>query len=133
MALKLSKIDDFLRSNHFYLEEDDHCWFFGEYTAKSGYDYSETNSLISNFKKSVDRKGRPKEWQYKEAISKIAKIFQPLLKKLQEREFTLVPIPPSKAKSHPLYDDRMIRVLEASSCGLSVDIRELINSTEVPK
>lgn len=130
MALKLPKIDDFLRSDHSYLEEDDHCWFFGEYTAKSGYRYGKTNSLISNFKKPVDRKGLP-EWRYKEeAINKIANTFRSLLKRLLELEFTLVPIPPSKAKPDRLYDDRMLRVLEMSGRGLGVDIRELVRQRQ---
>lgn len=130
MALKLSKIDDFLRSDHFYLKEDDRCWFFGEYTAQRRYDYSKINSLISNFKKPVDRKGLP-EWRYKEnAINKIANTFRSLLKRLQELKFTLVPIPPSKAKSDRLYDDRVLRVLEVSGRGLGVDIRELVRQRQ---
>lgn len=130
MALKLSKIDDFLRSDHCYLKEDDRCWFFGEYTAQRRYDYSEINSLISNFKKPVNRKERP-EWKYKqEAINKIANTFRPLLEKLRELEFTLVPIPPSKAEPDPLYDDRMLRVLKVSGRGLGVDIRELVRQRQ---
>lgn len=132
MALKLSKIDDFLRSDHYYLEEDDRCWFFGEYTAKSGYLYSETNSLISNFKRSVNRKDLRRYKQ--EAINKIANTFRSLLmKRLREHEFTLVPIPPSKAKSDELYDDRMLRVLKLSGDGLDVDIRELVKQRQSTK
>jgi len=39
---------------------------------------------------------------------------------------TFVPVPPSKAKDHPEYDDRMTRVLKK----LGVDVRELVYQKE---
>ena len=63
MALKLCEIDDLLRSDHLYLTENDRCFFFREYTAYEDYDYSETNSLIKNFKKELDKKGTS-QWKY---------------------------------------------------------------------
>ena len=109
MVLKLCKIDDLLRSDHLYLTEADQCFFFREYTANKDYDYSdysETNSLIWNFKKRLDKKGTS-EWKYKEkAIKQIAEEFRESLKAKWFEKYTLVPIPPSKSKEDPLYDDR---------------------------
>jgi len=39
---------------------------------------------------------------------------------------TLVPVPPSKAKDDPLYDDRMRRVPQVLGRDLDLDIRELV-------
>ena len=130
MALRLCEIDDLLRNDHLYLTETDRCFFFREYTANKGYDYSETNSLIQNFKKRLDKKGT-KEWKYKEkAIKKIAEEFRESLKAKWFEKYTLVPIPPSKSKEDPLYDDRMVQVLEIFGQGLNLDIRELILQRE---
>ena len=34
---RLSKVDDLTRPDHWYLTEDDHCFFIGEYTARQGF------------------------------------------------------------------------------------------------
>lgn len=39
---------------------------------------------------------------------------------------TLVPMPPSKVKSDPMYDDRLIQMLQVLGTGLQLDIREMI-------
>ena len=130
MTLRFTKIDDLTRGDHWHLTPDDRCFFLGEYTARAGYAFSETNQLISNSKKSPERRGRP-EWRYKgEAIRKVAGMFRDALPEDWLRTVTLVPIPPSKAKGDPLYDDRMLRMLQTLGRGLEVDIRELILQRE---
>ncbi len=42
---------------------------------------------------------------------------------------TLVPVPPSKRRWHPQYDDRMVRVVEKVCEGTRLDWRELVVST----
>ena len=72
----LTKIDELTRRDHFHLQAADVCYFLGEYTSHEGYQYSETNQLIFNFKKDVSRRGR-REWTYKEkAIRKVAAAFR---------------------------------------------------------
>ena len=61
---RFTRIDALTRPDHYYLEEGDHCYFLGEYTARKGFSHSATNKLIINFKKPMDRRGRP-EWRYK--------------------------------------------------------------------
>lgn len=119
-------------SRPYFLREDDTCYFYGEYTPRAKYDRSATNDLISNFKKEMDRKGRP-EWRYKEeAINKAGGIFAALLKSSWLRGATLVPMPPSKARHDPAYDDRLVRMLRVMErrVGYSLDIRELLYQTE---
>jgi hypothetical protein len=62
---RLTQVDALSRPDHYYLSSDDTCYFLGEYTAQKGYAFSATNSLIINFKKSVEKRGKA-EWRYKE-------------------------------------------------------------------
>ena len=89
----------------------------------------QTNQLIFNLKKSPDRRGRA-EWRYKEqAIRDVARALRAAIKQEYLDTITFVPIPPSKVKADPLYDDRMTRVLEAIRPEPPLDIRELIAQT----
>jgi predicted amidophosphoribosyltransferase len=119
-------IDDLLRPLHAHLTDRDQCYFLREYASGRGYAHSETNRLIHNLKKPPDRRGRP-EWRYKElAIQQVAREFRNNLDLGRLRRVTLVPMPPSKARSDPLYDDRMLRVLRAIDPKGDLDIRELL-------
>jgi hypothetical protein len=127
---RLTKIDELTRADHTFLNSDDECLFFGEYSARKGFTHSATNQLILNFKKPLSRKGKP-EWQHKLfAIKTAAVAFSSNI----DRKFaslTLVPVPPSKLKADPLYDDRimdMLRLLQAPN-GLKPDVRELVLQT----
>ena len=128
-ADRFTRIDKLTRPDHVWLTEDDACFFLGEYTARGGYAYSATNDLIHNFKKSPDRRGRP-EWRYKERdIERAAAAFRRALGD-EPPPLTLVPVPPSKVRDNPLYDDRMTRMLQAIWPDKQADIRELIVQTE---
>lgn len=128
---KLTQIDDLTRPDHHYLAPEDVCYYLGEYTARRGYAFSDTNNLISNFKKPVDRRGRP-EWYYKEqAIRSAARMLRANINdRWLEDEGTLVPVPPSKSKSDPNYDDRLIQLLTTMTSGLDADVRELVVQTK---
>lgn len=39
---------------------------------------------------------------------------------------TIVPVPPSKAKDHPDYDDRLLKVLQRMGTDINLDVRELV-------
>jgi hypothetical protein len=126
----LTEIDDLTRPDHSYLSVDDTCLFLGEYTARKGFSFSATNQLVLNFKKSVDRRGRS-EWQHKErAIREVGTAFAGAIKAEWLANATLVPIPPSKEKNDPLYDDRMHRMLLAIPAARPLDIRELLTQLQ---
>jgi hypothetical protein len=119
-------IDDLLRPRYPHLTAADQCFFLREYTAGRGYAGSETNRLILNLKKPPDRRGRP-EWHYKEqAIQQVAREFRASLNPQRLRAVTFIPMPPSKRKDDPLYDDRMLRMLRALAEDRPLDIRELL-------
>lgn len=123
---RLTKIDDLTRPDHWYLTEEDDCYFLGEYTARRGYAFSATNQLILNFKKPMDKRGTP-QWRYKDrAINEAAAAFRTALTGDLLNVLTLVPVPPSKAKADPLYDDRLTRMLRGIRDQPPLDVRELV-------
>jgi hypothetical protein len=124
LASRVLKIDALALPDHHYLDEHDTCYYAGEYTAGAGHAYSETNQLILNFKKSLDKRGTA-QWPYKErAIHQAAQILRAAIK--ADAPITFVPVPPSKSKEDPLYDDRLVRMLQTVCAGRNQDIRELI-------
>jgi predicted amidophosphoribosyltransferase len=121
---RLTQIDDLTRSDHHYLELSDVCLYFGEYTAREGYSFSDTNQLIFNFKKSVDRKDKPEYIHKRKAIKTVVKALE---KTVNPESITIIPTPPSKHKSHPEYDNRLSLVLKAwKNVNANVDYREII-------
>lgn len=127
---RLTRIDALVRPDHGYLTEEDHCYFIGEYTARRGFAYSASNNLLLNFKKGMDRRGRP-EWRYKtKAIQEAASAFRAALADGDLDQLTFVPIPPSKAKGDPLYDDRLVQMLHSIRPTPPLDVRELVVQTE---
>ncbi len=126
---RLTEIDELTRPDHYWLTDDDRCYFLGEYTARKGYSYSRTNQLILNFKKPLDRQGKP-EWPYKQsALRQAAAAFRRALGE-DPPAYVFVPVPPSKARGNPLHDDRVTRMLRAIWPGQSADVRELIVQLE---
>ena len=116
----LQTVDDLIRPEYSFLDENDECFFFRERTSGEKYDYSETNQLISNFKIRPELR-RTNRWYYKnQAIKKIA--FE--IRSLDLKGITVVPVPPSKCKNDPKYDDRLIQVLKKVPVS---DFRELIS------
>ena len=72
----LTEVDPLTRPDHSYLTGDDECFFLREYTARKGFAHSDTNNLVINLKKPMDRKGRT-EWRYKGiAIRNAARAFR---------------------------------------------------------
>lgn len=112
----LVKITDL--ADHCALAPGDDCYFLLE--------YHEGSALINNLKKKIDRKNKP-EWTYKEwTIQQIAaELATALPDIINFPTTTFLPIPPSKTRDNPLYDDRLLQVLRLA-CPPDADIRELI-------
>lgn len=123
---KLQKIDELAIDDHCYLTNDDDCYFIISYTSHKDYSFSDGNNLISNLKKTVDRKGKP-EWKYKEAaIKECADYLRSVsITDVFSNDITFVPIPPSKKQDDPLYDDRLQQILKKAFED-RIDIQNLI-------
>jgi hypothetical protein len=127
-SVRLTRIDELYRGQHFFLRADDECFFLDEYTPGAGYAHSATNDLISNFKKTMDRQDSP-EWHHKrQAILAAAALLARALTREWLEGATLVPVPPSAARGDALYDPRMSEALQELSraAGLPLDVRELL-------
>jgi predicted amidophosphoribosyltransferase len=91
-----------------------------------GFAFSATNQLIFNFKKGMERQGRP-EWPHKaRAIQTVEEALRAALNDRTRQTTAFVPVPPSKAKNDPLYDDRLVQVLRGIWPAQATDIREVI-------
>jgi predicted amidophosphoribosyltransferase len=114
-------IDDQSRPDHVYLEQADQCLYLEEYTSRQKYDFSAGNNLISNLKKKQRKGGQ----HYKSLA--IRTCSQHLCRALNSewiKQAVIVPVPPSKMKGDPEYDDRMLRV--ALGIATNVNVRELV-------
>jgi predicted amidophosphoribosyltransferase len=121
---RLLTIDDQSRSDHSNLTPGDDCYYLYEYMSHKNYSFSATNNLISNLKKKLGNPG----YCYKvRAIGEAAQALGAAINSKWLDGATLVPVPPSKAKGDPAYDERMLQV-----CRLirrtppPLDMRELV-------
>jgi hypothetical protein len=123
----LQKIDELYLPQHTQLGATDECYFLFEYAGRKGPNYSLHNQLIYNFKKFMSRKDQA-DFHYKEkAILEIARIFisTPVWEKIKFSTWVIVPS--SKMKSHPEYDDRLLKTLQCMKSLFSpLDIREML-------
>lgn len=124
----LKRIDDLLRINYPFLEEENEIYFLGEYVPGALSAYSEMNQLIINYKKPPTKRELPEYYYKKQAIKQAAELFRNSIfetNDLSDRVLhaTLVPVPPSMAKDSQEYDDRNLKLLEMFMP--DGDIREL--------
>jgi predicted amidophosphoribosyltransferase len=126
LALLLSRIDSLTLRDHSYLTAEDECYYLREYFAGKGWKFGETNSLISNMKKSPMLKGTP-QWRYKgQSVSQAASEMKAAINPKWLRGATIVPAPPSKAKGDPLYDDRVFQIGRIICDRTGADLREIV-------
>jgi hypothetical protein len=124
---RLTKFDAAARQSHSYLRAEDDCYYLIEYTARKAFGHSSANSFIKNFKKKPSLKGT-NQWRHK--LTAIREATEALSRELPPswlRKSTFVPIPPSKSREHPEYDDRVTAVLMKLG---GADVRELVYQVE---
>lgn len=107
--------------HHEYLtiEEDEKTiyYFFDDYIPRGTFKAGKTNSLISNYKKSIDSSDNELYYK-KKAIREVSQYIKKDFDELKN-DFTFIPIPPSKARNEPLYDDRNLKCLNlAVNCNV---------------
>lgn len=112
--MKFSRLATEDVNDHFYLGIDDEVYYLEEYKAGEGF-VGKGNSLIYNLKKSVAKKGTD-EWIYKvEYMQDIAALLSNVMNKNGEgeigRKVYWIPVPPSKIRTDPLFDDRNYQIL----------------------
>ncbi|MGO7403085.1 hypothetical protein [Rhizobium ruizarguesonis] len=121
---RLRVVGDLERPDHYYLDERDICAYFGTYTPRAGFSHSYANDIVSNLKKDPSLQGTG-QWRYKQrAIANVASAIAQNLNPESWQNTIFIPVPPSKRKESPDYDDRMVQV--ANAIGNNADVRELL-------
>lgn len=129
----LRKIDELTRPDHVLLDTSSDCYYFADYPGGNRPENLQNPiySLIHNLKKKPNRRNTA-SWRYKiEAIQRCsAMIIRYFERAGNIDKYSFVPIPPSKNKSNPLYDPRLVHVLEGVKERLpECDIRDLLSLT----
>jgi hypothetical protein len=121
------RIDELTRGDHPNLLLEDIVLYYGDYSPGAGGRHSRANDLIYDFKMPIAKKGE-KLWHFKarkitQAANLITAYLGPWFNQL-----TFVPVPPSKSKTHPEYDDRVLIMLNQlrPPLGQSVDVQHLV-------
>lgn len=131
----IQRIDDLNRPQHAHLREDDSCYYFHEYIPTGGSApqyYSAASQLIINFK--IKPSENHRLHHKRDALNKCVKDFReallPRLDVLGHGSISFVPVPPSKMKGDPLYDDRVLSLARKVAEGTSIQVAELIVQSE---
>lgn len=123
--------EDEKERGHFYLDNDDQCLYLGLYHPDQNPN-SGLNQHIWNFKKKPSiATTNPAEYRYKApAIRTLAnKLRGSFTEKAVNERLTFVPIPPSKARNDPEYDDRLVKLLQRMVTGAATpDIRDILST-----
>lgn len=125
-----TKIDSTTIQDHYRLLPADEVYYLFEYTSGRNYAFSQTNSLISNLKKKPSRASEPGYAYKSTAIDSCAAWLAQAINPDWLNGATLVPVPPSKTKTHPDYDDRITKICRQISAPFAVDVRELVVQSE---
>lgn len=102
------RIDVEVGPKPYFLESGDECYYAREYISEGGYEASEANQLISNFKKDPSKKGTG-QWYYKQ---RDATRFAQELAAFIPNNCWISIIPTSKPSDHAEYDPRFDMMLE---------------------
>ncbi|MDH3668820.1 MAG: hypothetical protein OEN23_18000 [Paracoccaceae bacterium] len=122
--IRFRKIDELTRSDHYYLTDDDVCLFLIEKTSHRDYSFSAQNQLIANIKKNPATSNEGELFYKRRDIGKCSWALKQAFDPDWLKDAVLVPVPPSKAKNHREYDDRMERICRGIDP--SVDVRDLV-------
>ena len=112
---RLTKFDETNSDIQRFIGTDEECYFIGDYTMGEGWNYSENNSFnsfISNLKKSPNVPEIQLHHKYRAIQGAIRCLSNVLDLSIFVNDFTLVPIPSSKADDDPNYDNRLMQILE---------------------
>lgn len=128
MVGKLSRIDGSNIADHARLNAEDECYFWREYTSGRNYTVGPGNDLISNLKKKPSSSSSGELYHKNRVIGECSAFFRSAIRSAWLDDAMLVPIPGSKAKDHPDFDDRMVRIIDGIRPGL--DLREIVLQVE---
>ena len=115
---------------------EDICYYIWKYNPNSEINES-VHSFIKNFKRNPHELQentlfpRFKLQEIHKVASKLSTICESLKENKKFRDYIWLPMPPSKNRADPQYDNRLIKVLENINCSFDIkfyDIFSTINS-----
>jgi hypothetical protein len=132
MPLMLTPLDAPTRVEHAFLVASDRCSYLAPYIPARGHHVGGCNQLIRNFKcePSIARCNPQRRRHKQHAITTLAKWLRAAVTREQAELCTWVPIPPSKWRGDPDYDDRLTRTLNLAFQAYDVDVRCLLYQVE---
>ncbi len=125
--MRLSRIDDLTRREHYYLGDQDTCFYLGEYSARKGGAFGMTSVLVHDLLQPRNPAVVKQEHRKDRALGSVAQWLHEVFDPGNLASVTFVPLPVSGAGIVTDNDDRMFRILKRSAKGL--DIRKLIELT----
>jgi hypothetical protein len=106
----LSKIDELILKDHPHLTAKDDCYFLWEWNG-APYSQSATTNFIGNFQREARFRDQNPWWYKEQAMGHAAWAIAHTVPVEWLAKSTFVPIPPSKIKSDPRHDPRLIDTL----------------------
>lgn len=97
-SIKIRNIDASNLSDHFHLNENDHCGFLYEKTARNGAPYDRTDSIIANIKKKPSESHKPGYHYKRSAINELSCVLKGALNEDALGRITLAPFLARKSK-----------------------------------
>jgi hypothetical protein len=128
--VRLQRIDELTRREHYYLREDDACYYFGEYTARKGTAHGIPSSLVHDLLERRDPSVPKQDHRKDRAMSRVAQWMNEVFDPAQLARATFVPLPQSGAGIPTDADDRIFRILRRSAEGL--DVRKMVELAPPP-
>ena len=125
---KLTLLDAGSRLDHHFVSATDSCAFVAELVAGRSYRAGGLNQLILNFKctPSAARANPQRERYKRQAITTLAHSLRLAVSQTEAEQSTWVPIPPSRSRDDPDFDDRLSRTLSLAFDSYDVDVRGLL-------
>ena len=121
-STKLRKVGDLELRDHWFLEEDDECYYIGNYTPGENYNHSEVNQIVFNLKMPVAYCNEYKYRYKRQEIKRCGAVMGRAINNDLAAYSVIVPIPPSKPTDHPEYDDRVSKIASAAAPFVSAEL-----------
>ena len=93
--MRLMRIDESTRRDHYYVGDGDACYYFGEYTSRQGTAYSIASSLVHDLLELRDPAIPKQEFRKDRALSRVAQWIGGVFDQESLPLATFVPLPQS--------------------------------------
>ena len=129
--MRLCRIDELTRREHYYLGDEDLCFYFGDYCGRNGRAHGTMSALVHDLLQPRDAGVPKQEYRKDRALSRVAQWLHEVFDPATIRDATFVPLPQSGSGVQTDSDDRIFRILKRGAEDL--DIRRLIEMDDTSR